>query len=258
MMRRSMRLLEKVKSEEEIEDEIKVELEARMEKHRNTPVAKVETPRRAIEEYSEEGSIGKWLSDKEKRTRFMMTSSMKKSASKLPKPSDAQFVSNRKAVSRKLNLEKVEESGEPVRHSSRSARKRSPQRTKLLPPKSPFKFSVRLASEKFNFQKAEKENKSPFKFGEGLPTPSRSCRKTTFKNVVGNYNSKTCKYEAMSARDRRMAYSRGVAARNLTRREPDRRRDTGRRLDAKQLTKTRRKEPIENKRKGQHMQNRRI
>ena len=49
-----------------------------------------------------------------------------------------------------------------------------------------------------------------------LKTPvRRASRKTTYKHVVGNYNVNNCKYEKMSARDRRMAYSAQVDKRNL-------------------------------------------
>ena len=220
---------------------------------------------------SEAGSIGKWLTEKEKRRKFLLTSSVPKSVgSKLPKPSSANFDRPKPSAAKKLKLPLQEIKESPARVSSRSIRKRSPQRQKVIPPKSPFKFVPnRKTPKKIKFSTTEE----PFVFGKAQPevqpvvdtipaaTPRKS-RKTVFKNVVGNYNSKTCKHVAMSARERRMAYSRGVDQRNLRpKKAPEKTQPTQVKRDVKQRTKRARPERNDrraDRRKTQYMKNRKI
>jgi len=126
--------------------------------------------------------------------------------------------------------------------SSRSIRKRSPQRTKIVPPKSPFKFHVTRKTPEFKFQ--QKSQNQNFQFGQKENVePSRVTRKTVFKHVVGNYNSQNCKYEQQSIRERRMAYSRKVDERNLVKQKVTAKRETVKR-DVKQRTRD-----VDNRRK---------
>lgn len=187
------------------------------------------------------------------------------STSKLPKPSAAKFNSNKPVAARKLNLAEKKDTGS-VRSSSRTMRKRSPQRAKVIPPKSPFKFKTTVNTPKYNFQ--ERASTKPFIFGvkeEDAPTP-RPSRKTTFKNVVGNYNSRVDKYVAMSARERRMAYSKQVDGRNLVSNNTKKSQAAAPKRDVKQRTRDdrnnrrqRRENRIKNsaeERRAGHMKNR--
>ena len=189
--------------------------------------------------------------------------------SKLPKPSAAKFDRQKPSAAKKLKmpLQQIKES--PARASSRSIRKRSPQRSKVAPPKSPFKFVTTRNTPKIKFSKMD----APFVFGEkpkpeplpvATPTPRKITRKTVFKNVVGNYNSKTCKHEAMTARERRMAYAKSVDLRNLRpRKVKEKAQPTQVKLDVKQRTRKERPNRIRNdkradRRKTEFMKNRQL
>jgi len=238
MSRRSLRLLQKVedensKSEEEIQNEIRRDLEAIREKNL------LENPEaydqfKETSEYLKElpktpkiqavkGNLKKYLTERKKREQFLLSSAGPKSVPRSSKL--AESLPTPKARPKAAKSLKFAPTQTPQRKSSKEERKRSPIRNQGgLPPKSPFRFNpTRTESPMRRVNFGTTNNQEIFVFGKNAPdenkapkTPTRrQARKTTYKHVIGNYNTNNCKYEKMSARDRRMAYSSLVDKRNL-------------------------------------------
>ncbi|CBY12739.1 unnamed protein product [Oikopleura dioica] len=238
MSRRSLRLLQKVedensKSEEEIQNEIRRDLEAiREKKLLENPEAYDQF--KETSEYLKElpktpkiqavkGNLKKYLTERKKREQFLLSSAGPKSVPRSSKL--AESLPTPKARPKAAKSLKFAPTQTPQRKSSKEERKRSPIRNQGgLPPKSPFRFNpTRTESPMRRVNFGTTNNQEIFVFGKNAPdenkapkTPTRrQARKTTYKHVIGNYNTNNCKYEKMSARDRRMAYSSLVDKRNL-------------------------------------------
>ena len=126
-----MRIMEREKSEEELEDEIRAELKDRMQQKENeietdgAENARATPKKIEFAPVSDTGSIGKWLNDKEKRREFLLTSSVprnitqrsakkggsvkKGATTKLPKPSTVTFNTDKPVAARKLKMGDIKE-----------------------------------------------------------------------------------------------------------------------------------------------------